>query len=294
MGLCVKNAEKTIQNCVESIVGQNYPKKLMTVIVVDGNSTDKTVELAEKQLLGSGLSSQFRSDHGEGLGAARQIVLDNSTQKYIIWIDGDARVQENFIDEQVKFMEEKPRVCVATGTFVRVKYPNESLALSLDSIAKYLGSTAFCPGKSDHGIPPNDTSIYRVEALRQIGGFDTSIRGAGEDEDVISRMRKNGWTITVNPRAYYHAFPKATWYDLWKEQSWFGYGSHYISHKDKTLRVRMHHIPFIRFYVEIRAGSVAYRLTSEKKAFLFPLADIFMTVAWWCGYFKSHIRGYGH
>jgi glycosyltransferase involved in cell wall biosynthesis len=294
VGLCVKNAEKTIRKCIGSVLNQNYPSRLITIIVVDGNSADSTVEIIRNSLHNSGLSSYFYSDHGGGLGVARQMVLDNTKEKYIIWIDGDSIIFKDFISEQVKFMEKELGVAVATGTFVRYKNAEESLSSSLESIEKYVGSVTFDPASSRRGLPPNDTSVYRVEALKQIGGFDTCIRGASEDEDVITRMRKNGWVITVNSNAYYHAFPKATWHGIWKEGVWFGCGQHYISHKDKTMHVIMHHIPFIVFFVKFNVGSTAYKLTSEKKVFLFPLAGFFMTMAWWYGYIQAHVSGYGH
>jgi glycosyltransferase involved in cell wall biosynthesis len=292
--LCVKNAEKTIRNCIASVLNQNYPKRLITVIVVDGNSVDNTVEIIKKLLLGSGLSSHFSTDHGEGLGVARQKVLDNTREKYIIWIDGDSTILKNFISEQVKFMEKQPGISVATGAFVRLKNAEENLPASLESIEKYVGSVTFDPARSRRGLPPNDTSIYRVEALKQIGGFDTCIRGASEDEDVITRMRKNGWKITVNSSAQYNAFPKATWHGIWKEGVWFGFGQHYLNHKDKTMHVVMHHIPFVIFFVKFSEASIAYKLTSEKKVFFFPFAGVFTTMAWWYGYIQAHISGYGH
>jgi glycosyltransferase involved in cell wall biosynthesis len=294
VGLCVKNAEKTIRNCIMSVAGQNYPKNLVTVILVDGNSKDKTVEIAKMQLLSSGLLLKFFSDNGQGLGVARQTVLENSNAKYIIWVDGDTTISKQFLDEQVKLMEKNPNVCVATGTFVRLKNPNESLPAALESIEKYVGSNTFNSEKSAHGLPPNDTSVYRVEALKQVGGFDTNIRGASEDEDVINRMRGMGWAVTVNGRAKYYAFPKATWQGMWKEQSWFGHGQHYLGHKNEAYHFQIHHIPFIRFLVGFREGSKAYRLTSEKKVFLLPFAGVFFTMAWWYGYLQAHLGGYGH
>ncbi len=42
----VYNAEKHLQDCIESVLGQNYPD--IEYIVVDGNSTDGTYEIAKK------------------------------------------------------------------------------------------------------------------------------------------------------------------------------------------------------------------------------------------------------
>lgn len=41
------NEEKNIGNCLRSIFNQDYPRELLQIIVVDGGSTDKTVEIAK-------------------------------------------------------------------------------------------------------------------------------------------------------------------------------------------------------------------------------------------------------
>lgn len=43
-----KNEEKHIGNCLKSIFAQDYPRKLLQVIVIDNDSTDKTLEIARK------------------------------------------------------------------------------------------------------------------------------------------------------------------------------------------------------------------------------------------------------
>jgi glycosyltransferase involved in cell wall biosynthesis len=245
-------------------------------------------------LSNSGMQQLFLSDNGAGLGVARQTVFENTRDKYIIWVDGDAIINEDFIRSQVDFMEQHSEVCVATGAYIHKSGIHANLPASLESISKHVGSVVSLTAKAKRGLPPNDVSIYRVDALKQVKGFDTHIRGASEDEDVIARMRKFGWFVAVNAQAKYYVFPRATWHDLWAERVWFGYGQHFLGHKDKSMHVCMYHIPLINFYTGLKLGIKAYRLTSEKKSFLFPPYNVFSTAAWWHGYLKAHMEGYGH
>ena len=42
------NSKKTIKRCIESIIGQNYPKSKIEYIIIDGGSTDGTQEIIKK------------------------------------------------------------------------------------------------------------------------------------------------------------------------------------------------------------------------------------------------------
>jgi len=45
VGLCVKNSEKTVKDTVDSIIKQKYLPNLMEIIVVDGDSKDRTLSI---------------------------------------------------------------------------------------------------------------------------------------------------------------------------------------------------------------------------------------------------------
>ena len=42
------NSKKTIKHCIESVINQNYPKNKIEHIIIDGGSTDGTVEVIKK------------------------------------------------------------------------------------------------------------------------------------------------------------------------------------------------------------------------------------------------------
>ena len=44
------NSEKTIKKCLDSVINQNYPKKKIEYIVIDGGSDDKTLSIIKKKI----------------------------------------------------------------------------------------------------------------------------------------------------------------------------------------------------------------------------------------------------
>jgi len=293
IGLVVKNSEKTIKSCLQSILKQQYPTKLTEIIVVDGESKDQTIPIIRSMISNAGATAQFYSDEGRGLGPARQIVLDKADSKYVIWVDSDAVISGNFFQTEVDFMERNPKVAIATGMYSFRNDTSTALPALLQSLGSLVGSSQWKTTQR-HGVPPTDACIYRTQALRDAGGYDTHIRGAAEDEDVMMRIRKKGWLISVNPTAKFFTLPRQTWRDIWIESSWFGYGKHYLGHKYEGLHVLMHSIPLVNFYIGIKMSLEAYRLTSQAKSFLFPLVSTFSSIAWWFGFIKADFEGYGH
>ncbi|MBZ9578185.1 glycosyltransferase family 2 protein [Patescibacteria group bacterium] len=78
------NSERVIKPCLESIKMQNYPKDKIEVIIVDGGSTDKTIEICEYYQVEKILSNPLKT--GE---AGKAIGIDASSHDIIALIDSD-------------------------------------------------------------------------------------------------------------------------------------------------------------------------------------------------------------
>ena len=42
------NSQRTIKKALESVRNQNYPQKMIEIVIADGGSTDKTLSIAKK------------------------------------------------------------------------------------------------------------------------------------------------------------------------------------------------------------------------------------------------------
>lgn len=77
--IIARNAEETMEDCLSS-VQRNNPAE---IIVVDGNSRDRTVEIARSY------TDRIYSDGGKGKTFARQLGAEEAKQEYIAYIDSD-------------------------------------------------------------------------------------------------------------------------------------------------------------------------------------------------------------
>ena len=114
------NERKNMPVLLNSIVLQNYPKSLFEVIIVDDNSTDKTLEVAEGF---TGLSNILTiNNKGRGKKQALRTGILISKGNLIITTDADCRMGKNWIRTIASFYDRnKPDMIICPVTIESVK-----------------------------------------------------------------------------------------------------------------------------------------------------------------------------
>lgn len=73
------NSERTLAQCLESIAGQDYPREKIEIVIADGGSNDKTLEIAEKFRVNRILHNPLKTgEAGKAIGvkaAKNEIIL---------------------------------------------------------------------------------------------------------------------------------------------------------------------------------------------------------------------------
>jgi len=272
LGLCVRNAEATVGQATDSILNQDFPREHMELIVVDGYSEDGTLDVIKSKLRGSGVRY------------ARQIVADSAQGKFIAWVDADMILPKDFVERQVSFMERNPKVGIAKGKYGMRKESN--LVAMFEDIEFAISFRR----EGEANLPSLGTSgcIYRVNAIRQVGGFDSSIKGAGEDQDIENRIKSAGWSLQVTPAIFYER-RRDTWRSLWNEYFWHGTGAAYIFKKNrKTINIYKM-LPPVALFVELLRVPLAYKLTGSIVVLLLPFHYVFKRIAWFLGFIKGKL-----
>jgi glycosyltransferase involved in cell wall biosynthesis len=280
IGVVVKNSENTIGDAIRSITEQDYRHELLTIIVVDGNSVDRTLRIVREVLAKSDIELMVFSDRGKGLGTARQIVIDNANSDYLVWVDADVVIPRDYVANLVKVLEQDTHLGGVRAT--RAVLSPEGLTASLQELSLLIRQT---PGNAwDHH------GIFRMRTIREVGGYDRGIKGAAEDLDLIARIKRSGRLFSVSNAKYYHKV--GSWTEIWRNRERAGYGIHYFRHKHEGIIRLWDLAPPIEFIVGLKEASVAYKLTRRKTCFLLPIFYLLRSIPWWIGYIRSFLDGY--
>lgn len=184
---------------------KNQTVKNIEIIVID--------QSVERQTL-SGVNQIF--DEGTGPCRSRNIGAREAKGDILVFLDDDARVEFNFIEELTKPIIEKKFVaaagsnCDPKGNYLLNK--NEFLKRNDYNFIKALTRN---PNSSDSRITmsfPGCCCAIVKDVFFEIGGFDEDFdpTGAGEDREMAVNLFKHGYGIWYNAQAKFLHFGAKT------------------------------------------------------------------------------------
>ncbi len=282
IGLVARNSENSIAWAIESVTHQDYPHELMEIVFVDDGSEDST--LAIMRLYASKIDIPARIFSGEwrGLGKARNTVIDNAEGDYIIWLDSDEALEMGFVRNQVGLMDRNPKAGIATAKYGLL--PRSGLVLLLE-LVPHIVEYSHQDWKAPSKLPGTGAATYRVTATRQIGGFDESLEGNGEDIDFASRIKQAGWLIIRGDVTFYETHGWLfTWTNLWKRYVNQGINCRSLYRKNNQLFSLYRMNPIASFVAALAYSVRGYRTTRRLAVILLPFHFTFKMMAWFYGF----------
>jgi len=292
VGICVKNGEKMLQNAIDSILNQNYPQEQIQLILVDDGSTDKTSQILKKYVEALGGRARAFKSSWQGLGSARNFIVSKSKGKYLLFVDADEILTRDYVKTQVEVMENNPQVGITAGVF---KIVQGNLILNLEVAPNIVNQKNF--GKPKGFLLKTDKLIgtggttFRTAAIRQVNGFDESIKGAGEDIDLVLRIKKAGWLIEANTAELYELHGGlSTPHALFKKYYWYGYGCQRSFQKTRGAFSVPRMSPIAGLVTGLLYSFPAYKFLGQKQMFLLPLHYGLKLTAWTCGFMKGQLK----
>ncbi len=177
-----RNEGVRLRRCLEPIAGG-----ACLVIYVDSGSTDGSVDLARRlgvEVVELDRSAPFTAARGRNEGLARIIQLQPDTE-LVQFVDGDCELVPGWLERGQVELSCDPRLAVAFGR-VRERERDRSVYNLLCDLewAGPAGEAQSCGGNA----------MMRVEALREVGGFDPRLI-AGEEPELSLRFRRASWRI---------------------------------------------------------------------------------------------------
>ena len=197
----VLNARDYIMGCLESLYAQDLPQAAFEVLVVDGGSTDDTVERVGSFVRGTGVEN-LRVLHNPRriLAAAFNVAIPVCRGRFVAKLDAQGRLGPRYYSSLLPELQGDGQIGLIGGSFMAEGDTPLSKAwapLFQDPVTDRAGEVyryAQARSKVDAAV----YGIYRKAALEAVGPFDERILHA-EDTDFNLRLMRLGWTIMMEP-----------------------------------------------------------------------------------------------
>ena len=195
----IKNEGDSIKDWIVTLENQTLTPD--EIIIVDGGSTDSTLEILDNYIKKSKLNYKLIKEKSAGISKGRNIAIEQARNDIIISIDAGSILDKDYFKNMIKAFEADPEIDMVVGIY---KSQNRSFFDRL--LNKY-----FIPDWDNfdyNSLLPSARSVaYRKKLWREIGGHPEWLR-TGDDTlfDLEYRKVSRKWAVTKDALVYWE-FP---------------------------------------------------------------------------------------
>jgi glycosyltransferase involved in cell wall biosynthesis len=170
------NQARYIEATIQSVLTQDYPN--IEYIIVDGGSTDETVEIIKKH---EGRIAGWVSEKDKGQTDAINKGFSRANGQILAWLNSDDTYEPGAISAAVKYLREHPEVGMVYGD---CNFINETGRV----IGKFgSAQTDYRLLRQGYAHIPQQTMFLRADLWKQVGPLDPSFYFA-MDYDLWTRL----------------------------------------------------------------------------------------------------------
>lgn len=195
------NEERALPQLFENLKAQTYPKEKIEVLLVDGNSTDKTKVLMEEFAKENTqyLAIKVLDNSKKLLSAGWNVALKNVTGEAVLRIDAHAQMPPEFIEKNVEQLQKGEDICGGKVENYSLTSSAWGEAVNTAENSMFGGSFAkFRRAEKAGYVSTAAFASYKREVFDKVGYFNEELART-EDNEMHYRMRKAGYKFYYTP-----------------------------------------------------------------------------------------------
>lgn len=189
----IKNEEDSIIEFLKSI--ENQTQIPTEIFIVDGGSTDKTIELIKGYLQKTKLSIQLFTINSKSISEQRNLGIRKSTNEFIVLADAGNILHKDYCLNLIGAFLEYPDADLVGAIYYALD--NQCAEYFIYDWENFNGWYEF--------LPAGKTMAIKKSLALSIGGFPEFLSYAGEDAlfDIKYRAVSNHWVFNSNSFVYW-------------------------------------------------------------------------------------------
>lgn len=214
--ICTYNRDKYIYQCLYRLAN-NRTKYDWEIILINNNSTDNTAfECKRFEQDYSSIKYNYFIEKTPGLSYARNRGIKESHGEWLVFLDDDSMVENDYIENLGKWLEKYPDTAAFGGPiepFFEEKTPSWLSKWSMGFVSAInLGKNVKLFAHNQYPIGANMGIAKKI--IQEIGNFNTTLGRTkdlllgGEEKDIFMRIHNAGYQIYYFPNIFVkHCIP---------------------------------------------------------------------------------------
>lgn len=268
----IRNEEKYIAKCIDSIITQTYPKESLEVLLVDGQSEDNTKKIiedyAKKYPYIRVLENPKRI-----VPTALNIGIKASKGDIIIRLDAHTYYDRDYISKCVETLEKVDAVNVG-GPIVTLPGDKtlKAKAIALATSHSFgVGNSKFRTSNKAEYVDTVTFGAFKRGVFDKVGLFNERL-SRNQDIEFNLRIRRFGGKIFLNPEIKSYYYNQSTLKGLWRQNFKNGMWNIFTHAASKNPLSIRHYVPLI--FVTSLIGSIILASIHTAGIFLFMLISV--------------------
>lgn len=230
--LPIRNEENHIRAIIEGLLDQSLDKTQYEIIVVDGMSSDSTLNIVEKLQVQYPLIRTF-SNPGFTSAHARNIGAKEARGEFILFVDGHCTIKYSKMLQMVLNAFQRGDKCISRPQPLIPEggsiFQKAVLFARNSKFGHYSGSNIF-ESKDYYCNPMSAGCGYNKSLFLSLGGIDTSF-DAAEDLEFNYRVYKTGVRAFHSQYFSLEYRPRKSFSGLFRQMYRYGYGRALLAKK---------------------------------------------------------------
>ncbi|MFQ5454577.1 MAG: glycosyltransferase [Nitrospirota bacterium] len=229
----VKNEERFMEYCLQSIKAQNYPEDRYEIIISDGLSDDSTPAIAEN------MGAIVITNHKQTVSPGRNIGFEYARGDIIAFTDADCVMDRDWLRNCVKYFNRDDKVACVGGPNIT---PDSESSFG-KAVGFVFGQGIFAAGsiharelvyEKEVSSIPGCNAIYRRTVLEKVMPIDETLLTC-DDTQLNRKIIDMGYRLLYTPDVIVYHFRRPTPKKLWKQMYRYAIGRLQVGKRDRRM-----------------------------------------------------------
>jgi glycosyltransferase involved in cell wall biosynthesis len=195
------NHERYVRQAIESVWNQTFQD--IELLVIDDGSSDATFAILKGLTSTSAIPMHVDTQENQGVAATLNRLIELAQGEWVSFLASDDFYELNFLERNLSEARRVGRTDIVVHSDAYLVEPSGALSGRINEIAETipLQGDAFEMAISGCGDVVPSTIFVRLELLRDIGGFDSSM--VAEDLDLKLRLARRATFHYIDEPLFY-------------------------------------------------------------------------------------------